>query len=82
MTELEFIVQVEQQYREKVLYPELAQKANPLRELRRMQLAEAGPRRRRPARWAGDRLVTLGDRLIRAGQRLSPPRQETPLRPG
>lgn len=81
MTELELIVQVEQQYRERVLYPTLAQNENRVRELARLAQAEGGPSPRHPGRWLGDRLVGLGDRLIRAGERLSP-RRGTPLRPG
>ena len=82
MNDLEYLAQIEQQYRRNVLYPALERKERLVRELHRIERAERGPARRHPAQWLGDRLVNLGDRLVSAGRRLSPPRRETPLRPG
>jgi hypothetical protein len=73
MFELEYMAQVEQRYREDVLYPKAARNARHLRDLELQDQASGRLRRgRKPVRWVGRGLVGAGDLLVALGERLAP----------
>ena len=71
MQHWEYIVEVEQQLRETVLYPEAEMRERYARELERGRRRSARPRRWSPNRLLGCGLIQAGNTLTRLGERLA-----------
>jgi hypothetical protein len=67
------LAQYEQQFRERVVYPRAARRAQQAYELALMQRSGGGAvRRRTPVHWIGRGLIGLGDLLTATGGHLAP----------
>jgi hypothetical protein len=69
MFDLEFRTQMEQQYRQDVLYPQAARRQQAIEELRRIRQREAVPHRG-PRGRLGRALISCGLAVATLGQRL------------
>lgn len=70
MLDHEYQADLEQRYREAVVYPRAERRAEIERQLALITRAD-GRSRRAPVRWLGNRLVGMGSRLVSMGEHLS-----------